>query len=185
MARRTPADAKELAAAEAVVSELGGHALAIDVAGATLRYQSFSELLTHLLDPRGDELELAAELREELPTGKERSISSTLSRSLDRLDEEGQDLLRLASMLARDPIPRSLLDAVFQTADDLTSAAARSLTVRALDKALALSLIQPVERDSWQVHPLLARCVALKDTQIERQDLLRRSAVHVLKEELC
>jgi hypothetical protein len=147
-ARRVPADEEELAAAEAIVAELGGHALAIDVAGATLRFQSYSALREHLLDPTEDELELAAALREELPTGSERSISATLSHSLDRLNTEGQDLLRLASMMARDPIPRWLLSAVFASVDIVTASAARASTLRALDHALSLSLIEPVEDDS-------------------------------------
>jgi tetratricopeptide (TPR) repeat protein len=183
-ARRTPADDKERAAAKAVVEELGGHALAVDVAGATLRFQSYSELLEHLLDPSEDELELAAELREELPTGKERSISSTLSRSLDRLDEEGLDLLRIASMLARDPIPRSLFSAIFEVSNGLRPAVAHSRTLRALDQAHSLSLIEPNEKDSWKIHPLLASTVQLKDTGTDRQELLRASAVAVLRERL-
>jgi tetratricopeptide (TPR) repeat protein len=180
--RREPQDDEELAAARAVVTELGGHALAIDVAGGTLRFQSYEELLKHLLDPTEDELELAAELREELPTGRERSISATLSHSLDRLDQEGQDLLRLASMMARDPIPRSLFGAVLASADGKTPASARATTIRALDEAFSLSLIERVDGDSWQIHPLLARTVTLKDTDTTRQALLRRGAVSVLKE---
>jgi class 3 adenylate cyclase len=183
-ARRTPSDDKERAAAEAVVEELGGHALAVDVAGATLRFQTYSELLEHLLDPSEDELELAAELREELPTGKERSISSTLSRSLDRLDEEGQDLLRIASMLARDPIPRSLFSAIFEVSNGLKPSVAHSRTLRALDQTHSLSLIEPNEKDSWKIHPLLASTVQLKDTGTDRQETLRASAVAVLIERL-
>jgi tetratricopeptide (TPR) repeat protein len=181
-ARRAPADAEELAAARAVVSELGGHALALDVAGGTLRFQSYSELLEHLRDPTEDELELAAELCEELPTGRERSISATLSHSLDRLDGDGQDLLRLASMMSREPIPRSFLVDIFAHVDGSTSSAARARTFRALDQALSLSLIEPVEGERWQVHPLLARTVGLKGTDTTRQALLRQSAVAVLKD---
>ena len=184
VARRKPAGDPELAAAKAVVEALGGHALAIDVAGATLRFQSYSELLDHLLDPTEDELELAAELREELPTGRERSISSTLSHSLDRLEDEGQDLLRLASMMARDPIPRSLFSAIFENADGLKPAVAHSRTVRALDQAHSLSLIDPVGKDSWKIHPLLASTVQLKDTDADRVNVLRASAVSVLTERL-
>jgi tetratricopeptide (TPR) repeat protein len=183
-ARRVPSDEKELAAAHAIVRELGGHALAIDVAGATLRFQPYSALLDHLLDPTEDELELAAALREELPTGSQRSISATLSRSLNRLGPEGQDLLRLASMVARDPIQRWLLSDVFALVDSVTGSAARARTMRALDHAVSLSLIEPVENDSWQVHPLLARTVALKDTDKGRSAALRQSAVRVLKDKL-
>jgi hypothetical protein len=182
VARRTPADDKELAAAKAVVQELGGHALAIDVAGATLRFQTYSELMERLGDLSEDELELAAELREELPTGKERSISSTLSHSLERLDNESLDLLRIASMMARDPIPRSLFCTVLASADGITRPTARKQILRSLDQAHSLSLVAAVEADSWQVHPLLARTVQLKETDVNRLATLRQAAVSVLKE---
>jgi tetratricopeptide (TPR) repeat protein len=180
VARRPPKDEKELEAARQVVAELGGHALAIDVAGATLRFQSFTELLAHLLDPTQDELELAAALREELPTGRERSISSTLSHSVDRLGDGGRDLLRIASMLARDPIPRSLIDATLQATDRLDPTPARIAAMTALDEVLSLSLIEPVEESFWQIHPLLARTVVLKDVDPERRAALRQGAVAAL-----
>jgi tetratricopeptide (TPR) repeat protein len=180
VARRPPKDVTELEAARQIVAELGGHALAIDVAGATLRFQSFTELLAHLLDPTQDELELAAALREELPTGRERSISATLSLSIDRLGDGGMDLLRIASMLAQDPIPRSLIDATLQATDSLGPTPARIAAMTALDEVLSLSLIEPVEDGSWQIHPLLARTVVLKDTDPERRAALRQGAVAAL-----
>jgi tetratricopeptide (TPR) repeat protein len=180
ISRRAPSDEEELESAKRIVAELGGHALAIDVAGATLRFQSFTELLEHLLDPSQDELELAAALREELPTGRERSISSTLSRSVDQLGESGRDLLRIASMLARDPIPRSLIDATLQGTDALDPGHARVVTMTALDELLSLSLIEPVEDGSWQIHPLLARTILLKGADAERQAALKRGAVAAL-----
>jgi tetratricopeptide (TPR) repeat protein len=180
VARKEPADAQEFEAARRVVTELGGHALAIDVAGATLRFQSFSELLEHLLDSTTDELELAAALKEELPTGRERSITSTLSRSLDRLGPEANDLLRLASMLARDPIPKSLIDMTFQSAGDLDTRRARVMSMVALDEAMSLSLIEPAEEETWRIHPLVAKTVALKETDSSRLSALRSGSVRSL-----
>lgn len=179
-ARRTPSSASELLAARQIASELGCHALAIDVAGATLKFQSFAELLENLSDPTHDELELAAAMKEELPTGRERSIASTLSRSLDRLGEVGQDLMRIAAMLARDPIPTTLLTATFQAAFGSSESEARIRTMAALDDAFSLSLIADGGGSSWQIHPLVARTVGLKDTELERQALLKNGAVSVL-----
>ena len=180
VSRRAPSTERELDSARRVVEELGGHALAIDVAGATLRFQSFGELLAALADPTHDELELAAALREELPTGRERSISQTLSRSLDRLGAPGQDLLRTAAMLARDPIPTTFFAATFRAARASSETDARTLTMTALDEALSLSLIEPVDGSSWRIHPLVARTVGLKDTERDKLEMLRRSAVAVL-----
>jgi tetratricopeptide (TPR) repeat protein len=177
---RTPSTDDELEAARRVVEELGGHALAIDVAGATLRFQSFGDLLANLEDSTHDELELAAALREELPTGRERSISRTLSRSLDRLGETGQDLLRIAGMLARDPIPMSLFTATFRETFGSTETEARISTMRALDEVLSLSLIDASDESSWKIHPLVARTVVLKDTEHQRRAALRSGVVSAL-----
>jgi tetratricopeptide (TPR) repeat protein len=182
ISRRPTSDVDELEAAARIVAELGGHALAIDVAGATLRFQSFGELLENLLDPEQDELELAAALKEELPTGRERSISTTLSQSLNRVGEEARDLLRIAAMLARDPVPRSFLEATFRASDGIGSGEARILTIRALDEAFALSLIEPVENGLWQIHPLLARTIDHKYTEPSRGSALHNGAVSALKE---
>ncbi len=178
--RKKPSGEAELEAARRIVAELGGHPLAIDVAGATLRFQSFVELLEHLLDSTTDELELAAALKEELPTGRGRSITSTLSRSLDRLGDEARDLLRLASMLARDPIPKSLIDATLESCDGLDAKRARMTSMMALDEAMSLSLIEPAEESTWRIHPLVARTVALKEVDPGRLDALRSGAVAAL-----
>jgi hypothetical protein len=105
--RRTPKDAEEKAAAQEIAQDLGHHPLALDVASAALKgdegLRSFAEFRTSLQDPRQDELKFAAELKGELPNGHEKSIAATLLRSIRRLEAEGLDLLRLASVLTPRP----------------------------------------------------------------------------------
>src|SRR5439155_12893858 len=63
LAHRQPDTASEISAARGIVDDLGGHALAVDVAGAGLRasigLQSFEEFRAALAHARGDELEFA------------------------------------------------------------------------------------------------------------------------------
>ena len=58
-------------------------------------------------------------LADALPNGHETSIAKTMLRSIRSLGAEGQDFLRLASVLAVAPIPASLVTAVFEKADGL------------------------------------------------------------------
>ena len=85
----------------------------------------FAAWRARLAEASGDELELAAQLADALPTGHEPSIAATLLQSIDALGEEGTDLLRLASSLAAAPIPPSLVEGVFAEADGLEESAAR------------------------------------------------------------
>ncbi|MGP8323004.1 MAG: hypothetical protein ACT6FG_03285 [Methanosarcinaceae archaeon] len=97
--------------------------------------QSFAEFREELASPTWDELELAAELKGVLPNGHEKSIASTLIRSIGRLGPEGWDFLRLASMLAVTSIPASLISAVFSKVDGLDESEGRRRALLGLDQA--------------------------------------------------
>jgi hypothetical protein len=79
---RSPEGHREKQAAEGLVADLGGHALALDVAGAALAAErgvrTYQDYRAALDDPDADELELAAQLADELPGGHEASIATTL-----------------------------------------------------------------------------------------------------------
>ncbi len=184
-ARRRPDSAEDRTAAEGLVDDLGGHVLALDVAGAALRFQSFRELHAALANPDADELELAAALQEELPTGHERSIATTLSRSIDRLGAAGADSLSLAAVLASAPIPDTLISAVLGESDGVGIDIARQSRVQAPDQAYALSLADPVEQGSWRVHRLVSRAVRARAPGDARRAELRGAAVQVLTRELA
>ena len=183
--RARPQDAAEQAAAESIVDLLGHHALAIDVAGAALRYQSLGEFASGLTDVSEDELQFAAELREELPTGDDRSIVATLARSIDLLADKGLDLLRLASLIATAPIDTALIRAALSGCDGLDERSTRRLAQEALDQAFALSLVDRVADDSWQVHALVARTMRFKDPDAVRRSALRSAAVSALTDRLA
>lgn len=157
-ARRQPVGPEEESAAHGIAEDLGCHALAVDVTGAALSAQaglvSFVQFRANLGDPKSDELELAAELADMLPSGHEKSVAATLLRSVRSLPEEGQDFLRLASLLAVAPIPPTLVASAFKRVDELDDSAARRRAVHALAAVEKASLAERSEGDARLVHPL-------------------------------
>jgi tetratricopeptide (TPR) repeat protein len=179
--RRKPETEEEATAARAIAGELGEHPLALDVAAAALRYQSFAGFLESLREPGEDWLErLTAELRDALPNGHERSIALTLSRSIDRIGEEGLDLLRLAAVLAAAPVPAELVVSVFAAVDGLEERVATARQADAVDQAMSLSLAEEADQLAWRVHALVRRAIRFKDPDQSRQAALRQAAIDSL-----
>lgn len=187
---RKPAEEEEEDAASQLIKDLGCHALALDVAGAALhkseRLQSFTEFREELANPTWDELELAAELKGVLPNDHEKSIVSTLIRSIERLGPEGLDFLRLASVLAVAPILASLISSVFSEVDGLDEGEGRRRALLGLDQAENLSLAERVEGEpgARSIHTLISRTVRFHDSQPERTDLLQTAVFQALTSEL-
>ena len=159
--RNPPADAAELTAAQTIVEELGRHALALDVAGAYVdrlpgptRYRAFLEqLLADEDDP--DVIEAAAQLKGELHTGHDKSVASTLLRSLELLSDEARPLLHLAAVAGPAPLPMELTTAALETMASVPN------LVIALEEIEHHSLASAVDdRRSWTTHALVRRVVA-------------------------
>jgi hypothetical protein len=112
---RKPTSSAENSAAALIAELLGFHPLAVDVAGSylALGVEGFENYVEALRNPEQDALEFGQLLKDSLPTGRERSISATLLKSIRQLGREGRDFLRLASILAVAPIPVSFLSDVF------------------------------------------------------------------------
>src|SRR5262245_23218266 len=183
--RRQPADHRERAAAATITAALGYHPLALDVAGAALRYEPFESFLGALQEPSTDWFEeLTAKLRDALPNGHERSVARTLMHSIDRLGEAGRDLLRLASVLAAAPVSAELVGAVLARVDDLDDRSAALRRGQALDDAEALCLAEPAGDLRWRVHELVSRTVRFADPLPERRAALRRVAIATLTDAL-
>jgi tetratricopeptide (TPR) repeat protein len=179
-AHRAPADDAERHLARQIVAELGGHALALDVTGALLRFESYAELLDGLQRPDYDSAELAARLHGHLPTGHERSISATLHQSLGRLGADGHAVIDVAAALTSDPIPISVFFEVVARADDVGVEEARPTVLRGLDEAETLSLLDRPRAGSWQLHPLVARTVRTNGGRTARHGAMRHAAIVAL-----
>ncbi len=177
---RAPHDDAERETANVIAERLGWHPLALDVAGAVIAQDGYSSFLDLLNKSCAEALTLSAEFEEELPTGHERDIVTTLEQSLKRLDKAGLDLLRLASQLAPRAIPRDLLTEVFALADGIpahTIGIALSKTIN----QIALRSLLRVSEKAITVHVLVCRALEIKFPDPKRSDDLREAAVKVLR----
>jgi tetratricopeptide (TPR) repeat protein len=182
--RRRPENELEATAARDIARTLGHHPFALDVTGAALDAQaglvSFAEFHANLADSSRDELELAGELSDEmLPTGHGTSVAATILRSVRVLPEEGRDFLRLAAVLAVEPIPPTLVVAVMQ-ADGLSESEARIRAVSGQRQVENASLAERREGDARLVHVLVSRTMRFHDGATERSSALRAAAVVAL-----
>ena len=184
--RRTPPDDSEREQARLLAEELGWHALALDVTGAALasfgEAEPYRRFRAELERKDKDALDLAATLADALPNGHEPSIVQTLLRSIRGLGVEGQDFLRLASVLAVAPIPASLVTAVFEKAGNLSHDDAQWRQAAAFNQVTAASLAEVAgeNKDMRSVHTLVSRAVRFRDREPERTKVLRAAAVQAL-----
>lgn len=188
--RHTPTSNEEWTAAREIMTRLGNHPLAMDIAGAAvakLGYSAFCERLRHL---DKNIIDLAANLAGELPSGHEPQITVTLLRSFDRLNDDGLRFLHLAALLAPDPIPVTLIEQVFEriegdARDPALSASDRAL--RAIKAAMVEGLAKRVPgadggTDVVSVHLLVRLTIRLQVD--ESPSGLRDAAVAVLNERM-
>jgi tetratricopeptide (TPR) repeat protein len=184
VSRRAPDTPQEEDAARGIVQDLGGHALALDVAAAALKRSTgslnFQEFRAKLAEPAEDVLEFAADLASHLPNGHQKDIAGTLIHSLRLLGDEGWDLLRLASVLAVAPISPTFVGIVFTLADELEPDAAQRRALIAARDAEDLSLADMLEGGLRAVHALVSRAVRFRDASPQRARALRAAAVKII-----
>lgn len=185
ISRGGPLDDANCATALAICSELGHHALAVDVAAALIEQRGYAKFLDRLRrdSTNPDVLEIAAALDESLPNGHQRSIAATLLASIDELDEPALDVLRLAALLADAPIPRDLIWRSIAQADTLDADDAQDRCDPAISRTVAASLADKVE-GGIAVHTLVSRTVLLHKQDEARAEPLLAAAVAVLNQEM-
>lgn len=183
---RAPDGPDEEHAARRLVDDLGGHALALDVAGRALHAErSYVAYREALADPGEDELELVAGLAGQLPAGHAASIASALARSIRRLDKAAVDLLRLASRLACDTIAADLVAPVFAGDHGFHEDAARSQAILAMRHAASSSLAELSDDEgACEVHALISRATCVLDATTSRVDALDDAATDALTRRL-
>jgi tetratricopeptide (TPR) repeat protein len=178
---KPPSEESERRAAVKIVSELGRHALALDVARGALRYQSYGQFLAALTNPTNDEMEFAAKLTKQLPNGHEVSIAGTLLRSIRVLPDPGKSLLRLATVLAVHPIPQPLILAIYRrlsgTGKDYDP---RQETIFGLEAIESVSLGTVNDEMALVVHALVVRTVRFWDREAQLRDAFRQTAAEEL-----
>jgi len=207
--RKNPIGEAEQEQARALAKDLGYHALALDVsASALVSYGGdapYREFRKELSDKNDDALELSTELADALPNGHEASIAQTMLRSIRNLGEEGQDFLRLASVLAVAPIPASLVTLVLERADEpanVLGAVLKLFAGKSKDRrespvqrqrkafhdvtAASLAEISGEKQEARSVHTLVSRAVRFHQKNApERAQTLRAAAVLALWAEIA
>jgi hypothetical protein len=161
--------------ATALLEDLGRHALACEVVGARLVTASVEEVRAQLEDKSVDALEFAARFSNELPHKQNANVSALLFGSIALLEDDGREFLRLASVLAGQPIPRVFVCKVFERLG--RGAAHGDLGI---DQTQKLSLTRRVDAYSWTVHTLVSRAVTFREVARERIATVRQCAMDAL-----
>ncbi|HEX3470125.1 MAG TPA: tetratricopeptide repeat protein [Silvibacterium sp.] len=186
--QRKPEAGVEEAAARQIAELLGGHALAVAVAGSYLAqgFEGFGSYLTHLekSGTEEDAVEFGALLQESLPTGHERSIRATFLRSILHFGQQAEmlDFLRLASILAVAPIEVSFVAEVFWALDPSDNWKNRAL--KAVNQATVLSLCEKSGNDARAVHTLVSRTMRFQFPDEKRRQELKSATVKALMKRL-
>jgi tetratricopeptide (TPR) repeat protein len=182
LSHRKTTTAAENEAADEVAGLLGFHPLAVDVAGGylALGLEDFETYAESLRDPMNDAVEFGDGLKENLPTGHERSISATLLKSIRQLQPQGLDFLMLASVLAVAPISVDLVADVFNVVEDH----GKQRAGEALSQADSLSLCERSGEAARSVHTLVTRTIRFQFPNNDRTARLRSAAIQVLKDRL-
>ncbi|MFG2340886.1 tetratricopeptide repeat protein [Streptomyces yangpuensis] len=184
-----PADRSEVRSALAVSERLGRHAQAVAIAAGLVadpEQGGFDGLLEAIGAPGPDAMELTSRLGRDLPDGYGASIATTMLRSIDRLDEHGREVLRVASLLAPAPLPQRLVEGTFARAGDSTPPTPRELIEAGFESAVNRSLAEALRPASgegqglWTVHTLVSRTLRFADTDRERRSRLQDGALQEL-----
>ncbi|MFH8468148.1 tetratricopeptide repeat protein [Streptomyces sp. NPDC017991] len=170
-----PENIDERNAARAIVAELQGHPLALQITAGLTTAQGFTGYRSLLADLRADAepvLELAEHLGHDLPAHTARPLSGVLLRAFDALPTPASRLLAAASVLAAAPVPHDLLVALTSEADRPDTdkdphAATAAVTegVRVLEGRGLVEQSQDISGTTYSVHALVGRAarVLLRD----------------------
>jgi tetratricopeptide (TPR) repeat protein len=189
--QRSPRNERERVQALGIVEDLDGHALALGVAAHALRavagMSTFGQYRDALALQADDELEFAAQLEPELPNGHEPNIAVTLLRSIRHLEDAGQNILRIASLLAPAPMPVTLLRDVVAEADSLSTGQALRRVALGVEEAhgLCLSDTDGPLGERVSVHTLVTRTMRFRDVNSKRRRELRHAATAALLKPLA
>lgn len=161
----------ERAAAAGIVDDLGRHTLGLTIAaGLTTRpnFSGYDALRDELQQSTPDSLELAAHLRDELPTGYAKPFSATLTRSFETLTDAGRDVLAVSSVLGPAPIPLDLVTGVLARSN-------RRAAEQGLQRLRAHGLADDLDDSFYLVHALVARAARFRLPPALREQLRDRA----------
>lgn len=168
-----------------ILEYLDGHALALDVARTACRRRGYRSFRQSLDRPGVEALGLAAQLAGDLANGYNLYIAATLLISIQALDEQGKDGLRLAAQLEETPVPVDLLTASLAEADGLDPQEAEIRAVLGLQQILCQSLaVETSGATAYRVLFLVDRTLRYQEIDPQRGNALQEAVMNVLAERM-
>ncbi|GAA1945975.1 hypothetical protein GCM10009738_19200 [Kitasatospora viridis] len=180
-ARVEPSNVEQVTAAKQLSESLGGHPLALDLAGCAAQQHPFTELLQVQHTPGQSLLELAAK---QYPPATDWPVGLTRALLVDALDAGPLplDVLRVGCALAPATIDARLAAEVLRSVEPASSAVALRRAKAGLSLLRAQHLVHcPDEApDRFLVSPVLVQAFAEHDPNPARTAQLRAAAVRLL-----
>jgi len=132
---------QEVAATE-LIKLLGGHSMALDIAGSVIAESNdtITGYLDELKEGMDEILNVPRELVGSLPSGHDRSIVRTMQHSILKLGNESLDYLRLAANLSPAPVSIKFIESVFGKVDALDGRGAKKRSRLSVQGCKQLSL---------------------------------------------
>jgi hypothetical protein len=164
-----------------IVKLLGAHPLGLTLAAGLTTLPDFGGyalLLQQLSSTDTDLLEVASQLKDELPVGCAPPFTAALMRSFEALGPAGREALCAASVLAPTPIPFDLISGMARRA----SSAGVAGIDEGLGQAAERGLVELSPDHSTTMHALVARAVRLRIQPSTLRLRLRDAAVAELTE---
>ncbi|MET7638087.1 toll/interleukin-1 receptor domain-containing protein [Streptomyces sp. NPDC005438] len=178
--RRAPQGDLDRAAALALVRDLGGHPEALDLLADLSATGDFVEVRNRLHARSPDVLAVRAVSGDGVPARRPLA-TALLPRPLSGTDAAG-DVLRLLALACPAPLSQAALEDVLSSVDPYDPWEVEGLISEAVEVLRGSGALRYDSRrpPSWTVHPLLARAVHRYDTNVARQEDLRRLLLHTL-----
>ncbi|MGW0736212.1 TIR domain-containing protein [Streptomyces sp. NPDC002851] len=180
-AHRPPQDELDLAAALALVHDVGGHPQALDLISDLASAAGFTHARNRLHSPGADVLSPKEPTDQTPPSRHVPFVAGLLTRPLSG-ERPVDDVLRLLALACPAPLSQSLLENVLSTVTPYDPWESGPLVAEAIDTLLGSGALrpEPAPEAAWTVHPLLARAVRRHDSDTARQEDLRRVLLHAL-----
>jgi hypothetical protein len=168
----------QMDAALALIGCLGGHAMALDIAGAVIAGYD-GDIVTYVEELDQDMqllMDVPSDLIKALPSGHGCSIITTYTHSLLKLGWQSRDYLRLAANLSPAAIPNPFAEQIFSIVDALEKQRARKFTRLAIAGCDKLSLTKEIG-NSRQVHAVTSVVVQHLGWSLDERGIKIRNAV--------
>lgn len=173
---RPPEDPQEEVTAHALVRDLGSHPQALDLLAFHAASHGYARVRNQLHAPGADLLTSPGPGTSRTPL-----TATLLSRPLLG-HGPSDDVLRLLALACPAPLSQSALESALATQPAYAPWDVSHLTGQALDTLLGTGALHRagLKEQAWTVHPLLARAVRRHDSDLARQEDMRRALLQTL-----